>query len=253
MTALKSSPERCRRRHRMAGAGGCAGPEPRVVRFYWKFQCWSNQSALHVVAIAGGRRGDARPRRRRLSAGLRRPPLARTFWSKPRQVCPARLARQDKQRRTMWQRGSAVASKGAQDGTTGTTLGSPGRPGAVAGVGVAAITAGVRRVHRARARVSMTVRRRLPGLTLVRGAAGRRGRMPPWPPGRRPPTHAASAAAVRAGRRQVIVKRLPITAPYVADMSGVGLIEIIFMLLIPLAALWVVIYTAVRAAIRHSR
>ncbi|WP_433436500.1 hypothetical protein [Nonomuraea sp. CA-141351] len=56
-----------------------------------------------------------------------------------------------------------------------------------------------------------------------------------------------------AGSRQVIVKRFPTTVPYVAGMSNVGLIEIIFMFLIPLAALWVVIYTAVRAAIRHSR
>ncbi|GAA3264588.1 hypothetical protein GCM10020216_108850 [Nonomuraea helvata] len=56
-----------------------------------------------------------------------------------------------------------------------------------------------------------------------------------------------------AGSRQVIVKRSPTTAPYVAGMPNVGLVEIIIMFLIPLAALWVVIYTAVRAAIRHSR
>jgi hypothetical protein len=36
-------------------------------------------------------------------------------------------------------------------------------------------------------------------------------------------------------------------------MPNVGLIAIIVMFLIPLAALRVVIYTAVRAAIRHSR
>jgi hypothetical protein len=36
-------------------------------------------------------------------------------------------------------------------------------------------------------------------------------------------------------------------------MPNVGLIEIIVMFLIPLAVLWVVIYTAVRAAIRHSK
>ncbi len=42
-------------------------------------------------------------------------------------------------------------------------------------------------------------------------------------------------------------------APYVAGMPNIGWIEIIILFLIPLAALWVVIYTAVRAAIRHSR
>ncbi|WP_344488121.1 hypothetical protein [Nonomuraea monospora] len=61
------------------------------------------------------------------------------------------------------------------------------------------------------------------------------------------------ADAGRADSRQVIVKRFPTAAPYVAGMPNVGLVEIIFMLLLPLAALWVIIYTAVRAAIRHSR
>ncbi|MBE1582542.1 hypothetical protein H4W80_000800 [Nonomuraea angiospora] len=36
-------------------------------------------------------------------------------------------------------------------------------------------------------------------------------------------------------------------------MPNVGLIEIIVAFIIPMAILWVVIYTAVRAAIRHSR
>ncbi len=51
----------------------------------------------------------------------------------------------------------------------------------------------------------------------------------------------------------MIVKRFPTAAPYVTGMPNIGLVEIIFAFLIPLAALWVVIYTAVRAAIRHSR
>jgi CubicO group peptidase (beta-lactamase class C family) len=62
-------------------------------------------------------------------------------------------------------------------------------------------------------------------------------------------------AAVRRARavRQVIVKRFPTTVPYVLGMPSIGLVEIIFAFLIPLAALWLVIYTAVRAAIRHSK
>lgn len=51
----------------------------------------------------------------------------------------------------------------------------------------------------------------------------------------------------------MIVKRSPTTVPYVLGMPNVGLIEIIFAFIIPMAILWVVIYTAVRAAIRHSR
>ncbi|MGV9386967.1 hypothetical protein ACWDRB_65075 [Nonomuraea sp. NPDC003707] len=51
----------------------------------------------------------------------------------------------------------------------------------------------------------------------------------------------------------MIVKRFPTTVPYVLDMPSIGLVEIIFAFLIPLAVLWFVIYTAVRAAIRHSK
>lgn len=36
-------------------------------------------------------------------------------------------------------------------------------------------------------------------------------------------------------------------------MPNIGLPELILTFLIPLAALWVVIYTAVRTAIRHSK
>jgi hypothetical protein len=36
-------------------------------------------------------------------------------------------------------------------------------------------------------------------------------------------------------------------------MVNLGLPEIIFLFLIPAAVLWVIIYTAVRTAIRHSR
>jgi hypothetical protein len=36
-------------------------------------------------------------------------------------------------------------------------------------------------------------------------------------------------------------------------MPNIGIYELIFVILIPLALLWVVIYTAVRAAIRHSK
>lgn len=51
----------------------------------------------------------------------------------------------------------------------------------------------------------------------------------------------------------MIVKRSPTTVSYVLGMPNVGLIEIIVAFIIPMAILWVVIYTAVRAAIRHSR
>lgn len=46
---------------------------------------------------------------------------------------------------------------------------------------------------------------------------------------------------------------MSINAPYRAGMFNVGLYEIVFVFILPLAALWIVIYTAVRTAIRHSR
>ncbi|MER7370275.1 hypothetical protein [Nonomuraea wenchangensis] len=36
-------------------------------------------------------------------------------------------------------------------------------------------------------------------------------------------------------------------------MVNIGIYEIVFLFLIPVVVLWVVIYTAVRTAIRHSK
>ncbi|SPL95882.1 unnamed protein product [[Actinomadura] parvosata subsp. kistnae] len=51
----------------------------------------------------------------------------------------------------------------------------------------------------------------------------------------------------------MIVKRLPTVASYGEVMFNIGWVEFVFVFVIPVAILWLVIYTAVRAAIRHSR
>lgn len=51
----------------------------------------------------------------------------------------------------------------------------------------------------------------------------------------------------------MIVKRFLIRPPYGADMPNIGVPELVFAFIIPVAVLWIVIYTAVRAALRHSK
>lgn len=36
-------------------------------------------------------------------------------------------------------------------------------------------------------------------------------------------------------------------------MPNIGIYELVFVIIIPVAVLWIVIYTAVRAALRHSK